>query len=313
MKNFEKILTNTEWTPMVINDVSDIKKGDMPGDKIEIGDSHISKAEKVFPYLLKLLMPLLNEQKNQKVVISVHGGSGVGKSEIGSLFAHYLNNLTIGTYIVSGDNYPRRIPMYNDIERMRIFRVSALKGLVSSGHYTKEKRELLRKLQVNDNDANPELMNDYPWLSFYQESGHKALKEYLGSENEIDFDEINTIITQFKDGSDEILLKRMGREIDQLWYDELDFSHTNVMVIEWTHGNNKNLNGVDIPVLLNSTPQETLEHRKLRNRDGGTDSPFTTMVLGIEQELLMSQSPTAKLIVTKSGELVSCDDLLTQR
>ncbi len=28
MKNFEKILTNTEWTPMVINDVSDIKKGD---------------------------------------------------------------------------------------------------------------------------------------------------------------------------------------------------------------------------------------------------------------------------------------------
>ncbi len=57
-----------------------------------------------------------------------------------------------------------------------------------------------------------------------------------------------------------------------------------MLVIEWTHGNNPNLNGVDVPILLNSTPEETLAHRRARNRDGKTDSPFTTMVLAIEQD-----------------------------
>lgn len=61
---------------------------------------------------------------------------------------------------------------------------------------------------------------------------------------------------------------------------------------------------MDIPILLNSTPQETLEHRKSRARDGGVDSPFTTMVLELEQELLVSQAHKAKLIVTKGGEVI---------
>ena len=97
----------------------------------------------------------------------------------------------------------------------------------------------------------------------------------------------------------------MGRELKDLWYDEVDFTDTKIMIIEWTHGNNKMLKGVDMPILLNSTPQETLEHRKSRNRDGGTESPFTTMVLDIEQNLLHSQSPHAKIIVARSGEIVS--------
>jgi hypothetical protein len=83
-----------------------------------------------------------------------------------------------------------------------------------------------------------------------------------------------------------------------------------VLIIEWTHGNSYHLRGVDIPVLLNSTPQETLEHRRKRNRDGGTDSPFTTMVLAIEQDLLVSQAPRAKLIVSKNCELLSYGDYL---
>ena len=55
-----------------------------------------------------------------------------------------------------------------------------------------------------------------------------------------------------------------------------------MLVIEWTHGNSDEYKGVDIPVLLNSTPAETLEHRRNRNRDGAVDSPFTTMVLELE-------------------------------
>ena len=62
---------------------------------------------------------------------------------------------------------------------------------------------------------------------------------------------------------------------------------------------------MDIPILLNSTPQETAAYRKLRNRDGKTDSPFTTMVLEIEQRLLEQQARKAAFIVAKDGELLT--------
>ena len=68
-------------------------------------------------------------------------------------------------------------------------------------------------------------------------------------------------------------------KIQNFGYEEVDFSEKDILIIEWTHGNSKNYTGVDIPVLLNSTPKETLAHRRSRNRDGAVDSPFTTLVL----------------------------------
>lgn len=304
----EKIVLKSVWIPPNIEDPDGIPKGDMPGDKIKINSLHISKAEVIFHKLLELLLPILNEHPYQRAVISVHGGSGVGKSEIGSLLSYYLNCMDLGSYILSGDNYPHRIPKYNDSERLRIFRESGLKGLVSHGEYTKERNAILQKLQESGDDANVESSKEFPWLSVYQDAGRSGLEKYLGTTNEIDFCELSNIVSQFKNGATNIMLKRMGREEKELWYDSVDFSNTKVIVIEWTHGNNPNLQDVDIPILLNSTPQETLEHRKLRNRDGATDSPFTKMVLGIEQNLLFSQASKTKLIVTKNGEIASFDE-----
>jgi len=304
----EKIVLEGAWIAPNIPDPSDIPKGDMPGDKIKISSLHIDKAKIVFPELLDKLIPILNEHPCRKAVIAVHGGSGVGKSEIGSLLSYYLNGMGIGSYVLSGDNYPRRMPIFNDLERLRVFRDGGIKGLVSKKEYTKERNCILHELQDSGNDSSPEMAKQYPWLSVYQEAGRGELKSYLGTASEIDFSELSGIISQFKNGATEILLKRMGREEKELWYECIDFGNTKVLVIEWTHGNNLNLQGVDIPILLNSTPQETLEHRRLRNRDGATDSPFTTMVLNLEQDMLFSQAPRAKLIVTKNGEIVSFDD-----
>lgn len=295
----------TPWAPDVSDDFSNIPKGDMPGDKIKISEEHIKKAHIIMPELLKRLIPLLNEHPYQKAVIAVCGGSGVGKSEIASLLSFYLNKMKLGSYTLSGDNYPHRVPSFNDAERMRVFRTSGIKGLITHGLYGQEESKQLREMQDQDNDYNPDYINTIPWLSIYQNTGRNGLKNYLGTMNEIDFQELTNIISGFKNGADHILLKRMGRAVTELWYEAVDFSSTNILMIEWTHGNSHNLQGVDLPILLNSTPKETLEHRRLRNRDGGTDSPFTTMVLGIEQELLISQASRAKLIVSKNGELIT--------
>ncbi|SHH73087.1 ATP-binding protein [Clostridium grantii] len=304
----DKIALASQWVAPKILDLNSIQKGDMPGDKISIDENHLKKAEKIFPELLKLLVPVFNNQSNQKAVISVHGGSGVGKSETGSLLAYYFNNMNIGSYILSGDNYPHRIPKYNDAERLSVFRESGIKGLVARGEYNSERNDKLKELQESGNDSNSEYFKEFPWLEVYKEEGIKGLKNYLGTNNEIDFSELSNIIAQFKNGTENIMLKRMGREENELWYDSVDFSNTNVLIIEWTHGNNPNLEGVDIPILLNSTPKETLEHRRSRNRDGAIDSSFTMMILEIEQGKLVSQAHNAKIILTKNGDIISFEE-----
>ena len=293
-----------------IPDPGSIPTGDMPGDKVAIGPDHIKKAQVIFPRLLELLVPVLNKNPYRRAVVVVCGGSGVGKSEIASVLSYYLNRMDMGSYILSGDNYPHRIPKYNDAERLRIFRQSAVRGLIAHGQYNCERAAILKELQETGDDAKTGLQSRYPWLSLYQKEGRSGLKNYLGTPNEIDFDELSGIISQFKNGASSIFLKRMGRAETELWYEPVDFSGKNVLVIEWTHGNNDNLRGVDIPILLNSTPEETLAHRKARNRDGGTDSPFTTMVLEIEQALLISQATKARLIMTKNGELITYDEFI---
>ena len=286
------------WQAPAVTD--DMPKGDMPGDKIAIGEDHIRKASKIFPKLIKLI----TDADSEKVVVSVFGGSGVGKSETASLLAHYLKAAGVGVYVLSGDNYPRRIPLYNDAERLSVFRSAGLKGVVSSGCYNDYVKEELSKLWAAETDADPKEAASREWLFSYQAAGRRALRGYLGTPAEQDYDEINAIIEAFKRGDKDIFLKRMGRTEDERWYDKVSFADTNVLIIEWTHGGNENLRGVDVPVLLNSTPEETREHRRLRARDGKTDSAFTTMVLSVEQEELDDRGKYAKIIMSKGGEFI---------
>lgn len=283
----------------------DIPHGDMPGDSVQIGEGHIAKSKVLFPALLKELKKVFDETGRTKAVVSVSGGSGVGKSETASLFTYYLQEMGIGAYTMSGDNYPRRIPLYNDAERLSVFRNAGVRGLVGSGSADAEKFEILRRLQKEEVDSDPAKVSEYPWLAVYQAEGRSGLAAYLGTANEQNFDEVSSILDQFHNGAERIWLRRMGRDETALWYDSVDFSNVSVLVLEWTHGNNRGFRGVDIPVLLNSTPEETREHRRSRNRDGKVDSSFTTMVLEIEQKLLESQADRAKLILSKQGQLLS--------
>lgn len=292
-----------QWTPPALGD--DLPHGDMPGDKVEIHQEHIEKANTLFP----LLLPMAAEAAEQtgRAVIAVCGGSGVGKSETASLLSYYFRSAGVGAYTLSGDNYPRRIPMYNDAERVRVFRAGGMRGMLEAGVYTEASGAELRRLWAAETDADPQEAAGRDWLSIYQAEGRRALAGYLGTPYEQDYDELSAIIANFKAGSGTLLLKRMGRTEDERWYEPVDFSRTQVLVIEWTHGNSDFLQGVDIPVLLNSTPEETRAHRRARARDGKTDSAFTAMVLEIEQAELDRCARKAKIILSKSGEVLTFD------
>ncbi len=285
-----------------------IPHGDMPGDKIEIGESHIAKAKKVFPILVKELEEKMSKNPYNRAVVAVCGGSGVGKSEIASLLSYMLENAGIGSYTMSGDNYPHRIPMYNDAERLHTFRKCGIKGMVDAGVMNPETADKIKEWQAADDDANKAHLETDTWFRSYLEAGSGGLEKYLGTPNETDFAEVDQIMKAFKDGADKLWLKRMGRDEASLWYDEIDMSDKQVLIVEWTHGNSDYMSQVDVPILLNSTPAETLEHRRSRNRDGKLDSPFTMLVLELEQKKLTQQAHKAKIIVTKAGDIISYDE-----
>ncbi len=291
------------WTPPPLPE--DLPHGDMPGDRIVVGEDHIRKAQLLFPRLLEALKGL----DGRKAVVSVFGGSGVGKSEIASLLAWYLRCAGIGSYVISGDNYPHRIPLYNDAERLSIFRVGGLRGLLAEGAYGAEAQKELDALWPEGLDAEPKEAEARPWLRVYQAAGRKALAAYLGTEKEQDYGELNAILAAFRRGDSPVWLKRMGRREEERWYDPVDFRETQVLILEWTHGGNPALEGIDIPIFLNSTPEETRAHRRKRARDGKTDSAFTTMVLEIEQEELRRAAPRARFILSKAGQFLRPEDI----
>ncbi len=192
-----------------VADLAAVPTGDMPGDKVQITPGHIDKAKVVFPALWRLLEPLLADPR-RRAVVAVCGGSGVGKSETGSLLAYGLNTLGVGAYVLSGDNYPLRVPVANDAERLRTFRVAGLQGVVASGAYDEDVRAELAALQAADLDADRGQVAAHPWLAGYQRSGRTALAGYLGSPAETDFDEVNRILAAFHAGAPELAAEADG-------------------------------------------------------------------------------------------------------
>lgn len=280
--------------------VEDMPHGDMPGDKVLISDALIPHAQTLF----RLLVKEMYETNDEKYVIAIFGGSGSGKSVTTALLTYYLNDAGIKTYALSGDNYPRRIPEYNDAERISIFRSEGLKGLVKENLYSKDVQDILSDLWKKETDSDPKEAEAYSWLAVYQKYGREGLRGYLGEDKEQDYEQINEILRSFKQGDEKIWLKRMGRTEDARWYDEVDFSDTDVLLLEWTHSGAEQVENVDISICLRSTPEETKAYRLFRARDGKADSAFVTMVLEIEQEKLDRRMESADIILAKDGKVL---------
>ncbi|WGK68292.1 hypothetical protein P0082_07330 [Candidatus Haliotispira prima] len=300
---------NPEWY-----DTRQIKIGDMPGDKVLITEQHIAIARTLHPILSQELerYPKIQDRTEgingaNKIVISVYGGSGVGKSETGALLAHFLRLEGRPGYVLSGDNYPHRRPAVNDEERLRRYRDHGLTALSLRDDFSNDWMRELAQMKPEMLDLAGATETD--WLKTYREAGKAALAGYLGSEKEINFSYLNRVIANFKAGKPGLVLKRMGRSPEDVTYEKIDATQIQVLVIEWTHGNNVRLEGVDYPIYLYSSPAETLEHRRKRGRDTNIDSPLIELALELEQQQLLSQKNRAKWIVSKDNVMLQAADI----
>ena len=63
------------------------------------------------------------------MVISIYGGSGSGKTTLATALQQYFLNDGRGCYLLSGDDYPHRIPKRNDEEQLRVYKEAGEDGL----------------------------------------------------------------------------------------------------------------------------------------------------------------------------------------
>ena len=169
--------------------------------------------------------------------------------------------------------------------------------------------ELGEKKRVKFYQAVMLLPNLLSWVVIgfiaYLGYGRKALSEYLGSQAEQDYPAMQELINAFREGKNEILLRKLGDEEADFHYEAGDFSDKRVLLIEWTHAGNPNLKGVDISVFLYSTPEETLERRKKRARNANTDTPLIALVLELEQIMLNENAKNADIIQMMNGQILN--------
>ena len=109
------------------------------------------------------------------------------------------------------------------------------------------------------------------------------------------------MIAEFKAGKASVALKKMGREPGEISYEDTDFRDVQILLIEWTHGGSEFLSGVDLPVYIDSIPEETLQNRLKRNRDENAGSKLIKTVIEVEQEKLISQGKKAKIVIGRDG------------
>ncbi|WP_294785781.1 alpha-galactosidase [uncultured Eubacterium sp.] len=145
--------------------------------------------------------------------------------------------------------------------------------------------------------------NDQERELIYQKSGETGLNAYLGTPQEIDYDRINQVLANFHAGDTSIELKKVGRNEGEIWFEQTDLRDVQVLLLEWTHGGSEYLEGVDLSVYLDSTPEETKARRIRRGRDENAASAFIQLVISLEARKLEQQAKNADIIVGKDGHV----------
>lgn len=94
--------------------LENVQGGDMPGDTAHISAPVCRRVEKLLPHLVTKLEEKYGTDIPAKLVIAVSGGSGSGKTSGAAALREALAMVGLKGYVLSGDNYPRRIPQHND-------------------------------------------------------------------------------------------------------------------------------------------------------------------------------------------------------
>jgi uridine kinase len=103
-------------------------------------------------------------------------------------------------------------------------------------------------------------------------------------------------------GKKEIIKPLIDYKQNTITEERISLDDVKVVIVEGTY--TSLLGQVDVRVFINRTYEDSLEHRKKRNRGEEVGDPFVEGVLAREHEIIAAHKHLADILITKDYEVV---------
>ena len=130
---------------------------------------------------------------------------------------------------------------------------------------------------------------------------------WLGPNAEVEMDLLNEHIRKARSGENDLVKPLVDYANDSISLEEISLDGVRVIILEGTY--TALLRHVDCRVFIARNRQDTLEHRKKRNRGTEAGDPFIEDVLRTEHKIIAGFQYFADIIITREYEVVFPDDI----
>ena len=125
---------------------------------------------------------------------------------------------------------------------------------------------------------------------------------WLGPEVEVNMDLLEQHIHEVLQGKKEIIKPLIDYKQNTITEERISLDDVKVVIVEGTY--TSLLGQVDVRIFINRTYEDSLEHRKKRNRGEEVGDPFVEGVLAREHEIIAAHKHLADILITKDYEVV---------
>ena len=131
---------------------------------------------------------------------------------------------------------------------------------------------------------------------------HREDPEWLGPHVEVKLDVLDQNFVDAINGADEITKPLIDYGANSISAETVSLAGAKVVIAEGTY--TTLLKHVDTKVFIARTRQDTLEHRKKRNRFGEAQDPFVEQLLETEHKIIAGHRYLADFLITKDYDVV---------
>jgi len=136
----------------------------------------------------------------------------------------------------------------------------------------------------------------------------RADPNWLGPHIEVRMDLLEQHIIEAIQGNPVITKPLVDYQNDAILEEGLDLADVKVVIVEGTY--TSLLRNVDKRIFINRTREDTLAHRKKRERGKEVGDPFVEGILEIEHKIIAGHKHLADIIITKEYEVIFMNTLI---
>jgi len=243
----------------------------MRGDVLIIEDYHIKAAKGIVQHLIGDI-----KSTKRRYIITIGGESGSGKSEMGKAIQDELEAAGIKAVILGQDDYFVLPPRSND--------AAGIKAVI---------------LGQDDYFVLPPRSNDLK---------RRENSKWLGPHVEVKMKNLEKNIINALKGVKTIKKPLIDYEKNEILEEIVDLEGVGVLIAEGTY--TSLLRNVDRRIFIDRNFEDTLAHRRKRERGEEVGDPFIERILETEHKIIAGHKHLADILITKDYGVVFQERLI---